>query len=260
MGARKQKEGLRLLRGSEKEQERQRVLREALGWILQGEKAEAAAEALLEAFGSFTGIFSAPVQELERVLGDQERAAAFLRLITDCARLYMEDSADTLRRIYDTKSAYEAFQPKFLGRKTEAVALMLLDGKGQILFHQIISEGSVTAVPVYIRRILELAIGYHVQTVMLAHNHPSGNSLPSKNDIVATRQIEMALESIDAQLADHLILTDRDYYSFSTSGLLDVVQEQVHSVRRLKLKRARELEAARFPRDADPRNQPKGKK
>ena len=132
--------------------------------------------------------------------------------------------------------------PKLLGRTTEAVCLMLLDGQARLLYNDILSEGSISAVPVYIRRLLQLCIRYDAQHVLLAHNHPSGNAAASQNDIVATRQVEMALESIDATLNDHIIFAGDDYHSFAKSGWLWTAKREVRRQRQEELQASREEE------------------
>lgn len=105
-----------------------------------------------------------------------------------------------------------------------------------------VSEGSISAVPVYIRRLLQLCIRYDAQHVLLAHNHPSGNAAASQNDIVATRQVEMALESIDATLNDHIIFAGDDYHSFAKSGWLWTAKREVRRQRQEELQASREEE------------------
>ncbi len=156
----------------------------------------------------------------------------------------MEDSSRDLKHVYDTDSAVELFRPKFLGRTTEAVCLMLLDGRGRLLYNDFIAEGAISAVPIYIRPLLQLCIRYDAQHVLLAHNHPSGNAAASQNDIVATRQVEMALESIDATLNDHIIFAGDDYHSFAKSGWLWTAKREVRRQRQEELQAAREQEAA----------------
>ena len=196
---------------------------------------------LLERFGSFAGVFLAPEEELAALLGEK-RAPRYLRLTTELARAYLEDSSRDLKHVYDTDSAVELFRPKLLGRTTEAVCLMLLDGQARLLYNDILSEGSISAVPVYIRRLLQLCIRYDAQHVLLAHNHPSGNAAASQNDIVATRQVEMALESIDATLNDHIIFAGDDYHSFAKSGWLWTAKREVRRQRQEELQASREEE------------------
>ena len=102
----------------------------------------------------FSGVFLAPQEELAAVLG--QPPARFLRLVTDLARAYLEDSSQDLARVYDADSAIALFRPKFLGRSTEAVCLMLLDSRGRLLYNDFIAEGAVSAVPIYIRPLLQL--------------------------------------------------------------------------------------------------------
>ena len=80
--------------------------------------------------------------------------------------------------------------------------------------------------------------------VFLAHNHPSGNAAASRNDITATRQVEMALESIEATLNDHIIFAGEDTLSFAQCGWLGQIKEEVRDYRREELQAAREQEAA----------------
>lgn len=236
----KNKNGLHVLGLSPEEAERRHLLQAALGYLLPAPKAEEVAAALLERFGGFEGVFLAPEEELARTVGEQ--AARYLRLTTDLARAYLEDKSKDLKRVYDTTSAVDLFRPKFLGRTTEAVCLMLLDGRGRLIYNDVLSEGSITAVPIYIRRLLQLCILYDAQNVLLAHNHPSGSAAPSRNDITATRQVEMALESIDATLNDHIIFAGEDYLSFAKSGWLINVKRDVRLRRREELRTTREEE------------------
>ena len=145
----------------------------------------------------------------------------------------------------------DLFRPKFLGRSTEAVGLMLLDGRGRLLYNDILAEGSISSVPIYIRRLLQLCISYDAQNVMLAHNHPSGNAAASRNDIVATRQVEMALESVDATLNDHIIFAGEDTLSFAKSGWLAAVKQEVHARRQEELNAAREQERSVLKRSLE---------
>ncbi len=219
---------------------REKLLEEALGYVLPASERAGKAEALLERFGGFEGVFLAPQEELQKVLGPE--AARYLHVTTELARVYLEDKSQDLKRVYDTDSAVELFRPKFLGRKTEAVCLLLLDSRGRLLYNDILSEGSVSAVPIYIRRLLQLCILYDAQHVILAHNHPSGNAAASRNDITATHQVEMALESIDATLNDHIIFAGEDYNSFARSGWLNTVKEDVRAYRRQETENARQKE------------------
>lgn len=227
---------------SPEEEARRRLLRDSLEFVLPAQQVPEAVQMLWDRFGSFEGVFLAPEEALAAVLGPE--GARYLQLTMELARACLEDKSRDVKRVYDTDSAVELFRPKFLGRKTEAVCLLLLDSRGRLLYNDFIAEGAVSAVPIYIRPLLQLCIRYDAQHVLLAHNHPSGNAAASRNDITATRQVEMALESIEATLNDHIIFAGEDTLSFAQCGWLGQIKEEVRDYRREELQAAREQEAA----------------
>lgn len=258
MAGKRKGEELKLVGPSPEEKKRRELLRKTLSFIMPDPQAERTLEALLESFGCFSAIFLAPTQEISRISGVGEDVGRFLELVMELARTCMETKTEGLRRIYDTASAIEAFRPKFLGRKTEAVCLMLLDGRGRLIYNDVLSEGSFTEVPVYIRRLAQLCIAYNAQNVMLAHNHPSGSAIPSRNDIVVTHQVEMMLESIDAELSDHIIFAGEDTYSFLQSRTLDADKEKIREYRANSLEAAREMEINMFQKEWEKERKDRG--
>lgn len=203
---------------SPEEEKRRKVLQETLSYVLPAGEAERTCKQLLDTLGSFDGIFCAPEEALREIPGLGEEPARFFRLVIELSQAYLEERSWNLQRIYDTPSAVEMFRPKFLGRKTEAVCLMLLDGRGRMIYNDIICEGSFSEVPLYLRQVLRLCIEYQVDEVFLAHNHPSGVAFPSPEDIVATTQIQTALDSIGICFADHIIAADGDFVSMRQDG------------------------------------------
>lgn len=233
MAGSKKKKGATIVKlkpNTPQEEEWLRLLQELLGFLLSDGKARENAQRLMDVFGGPEGLFRAPQEELARAVGVE--TARYLHLTMELSKIYMEDSSRDLHRVFDTESAVELFAPKFLGRSTEAVALMLLDTRGRLLYNDVLTEGSISAVPIYIRRMLELCISYDAQNVMLAHNHPSGNPCASRNDLVATRQVQMALDAIDATLLDHIIVAGADYLSFADCGILESNRKDLDSLRR----------------------------
>ena len=94
-------------------------------------------------------------------------------------RLYIESKQTVRERITDTQMAFHAVQSKFFGRRTEIVVLLILDSKGYLKYMDVVNEGSVRGVPLYIRELVRLCLLYDADTIYLAHNHPSGNCTPS---------------------------------------------------------------------------------
>ena len=109
-------------------------------------------------------------------------------------------------------------QPRFFGRKHEAVFLLCLDAKCKVLACKQVGEGSVNSAGVPIRRIVETALSANATMVVLAHNHPSGLALPSADDIQTTKRLAVALDTVEITLIDHLVFSDDDYVSMAQSG------------------------------------------
>ena len=176
------------------------------------------AHALLNTFGSLTGVFAATVEELERVPGISHNAATFLNLIHQTGRYYQVKRAETgdILRTIDQCGSY--LVPRFYGRENETVFLLCLDAKCKVLGCKLVGEGSVNSANIPIRRVVEIALNTNATTVILAHNHPSGLAIPSDEDVETTMRVAKAMEAVEITLADHIVVADNDYVSMVQSG------------------------------------------
>ncbi len=178
------------------------------------------AHLLLHTFGSLADVLNAPEEELSRVPGVGESTVMLLKFVPQLFRRYSESAKQGIRRICTFEEAGEYFFPKFLGRENEMVFLMLLDGRGKLLYCDAINEGSVNASNIYIRDVVRLAVRYNASSAVLAHNHPSGTCLPSTQDLETTRCVAAALQSVEVLLMDHIIVGGENYLSLAESGIL----------------------------------------
>ena len=97
--------------------------------------------------------------------------------------------------------------------------LLCLDAKCKVISCNEVGQGSVNSAAVPIRRVVEMALGVNASSAILAHNHPSGLAIPSGEDIQTTRRLALALDAVEIQLVDHIIVADSDYVSLRQSGL-----------------------------------------
>jgi len=104
--------------------------------------------------------------------------------------------------------------------KKEKFAVCFLNGQHQVLTTEVLFEGSLTTSAVYPREVITRVIDLGAAAVVLAHNHPSGNTTPSSSDRAVTKKLQTALTAIDVELLDHLIIGAENYFSFADSGLL----------------------------------------
>ena len=177
------------------------------------------AHRLLERYRDIACVCDAPIDELQRDFGLSESAAVLLKLLPEMSRLYNESklSSDNL---IDSETVGELMMRRFIGRTSEAVALLLGSAKGKIIYFDIISKGSVSSSDFPIRRIVDLAIRHIARTAYVAHNHPSGNLLPSRADVDVTKLIDGTLRSVGVLLLDHFIVADNEYVSLREHDLI----------------------------------------
>ena len=176
------------------------------------------AHSLLDHFGSLSQVLEAPVEELQKVEGVGESAAAFLHLTTAVSRYYLVDRNSHVTILPTIDHCARYLVPFFFGRRNETVFLLCLDAKCKVLCCREIGEGSINSAGISIRKIVETALGVGATTVVLAHNHPSGVAVPSGDDIQTTRRVAAALSAVEIQLADHIIVADDDCVSLAQSG------------------------------------------
>ena len=177
------------------------------------------AHRLLEHFGTLKGVLTASVEELQKVEGVGESAAAFLHLLQAVGyRALREAGDDTILNSVDSAGAY--FQKLLRGERREVLYQVCLDAKGKVLSHKRLSSGTVSMAPVNVREVVENALYTDASGVLLAHNHPSGIALPSEDDRQITMQIRQALGTMGIELVDHIIVADNDFVSMAASGML----------------------------------------
>ena len=112
-----------------------------------------------------------------------------------------------------------AFDTETLEYK-EFLKLVLLNKANRVLGIATISEGGMDSTTVDVRLILQTALLAHATAIILAHNHPSGEWMPSRHDDMITKKIKEAARMVDIVLHDHLIVAEEGYYSYKDEGKL----------------------------------------
>ena len=102
----------------------------------------------------------------------------------------------------------------------ESFKVLLLNSANKVLGVMNISEGGTTGTIVDTRLIMQSVILSNATKVILAHNHPSGNLIPSAQDSFITKRVKQACELLDIELCDHLIISPDNYYSFGDEGMI----------------------------------------
>ena len=177
------------------------------------------AHRLLDHFGSYCNVLNAPYEELKKVHGVSDQVATYLKLQGEAVRYYLTNRNTRGIVIKTTEDYGEYLCSYFAGRSNETVFLLCLDAKCKVICCREISEGSVNAAGVSIRKIVDVAISSNATSVILAHNHPSGVAVPSTADVQTTMQVYDALAAVDVVLVDHVVVNDDDFTSMAQSGM-----------------------------------------
>ena len=175
---------------------------------------------VIQAAGDAHGLVRIGIDELCRVPGvGQSRAARLVAAVELGRRTLFGERADRPQML-STKDVVEYLAPRYSGFGVERFGVMLLDQKQRVIRSEIVSIGTVEAnitTPRDVFRVAMLAAASHV---VLFHNHPSGDPLPSPADRMMTRRMVTTGELVGIDVMDHIILGEAKFFSFRQEGLV----------------------------------------
>ena len=178
------------------------------------------AHALIARFGSLQAVLKANPYDLQKESGIGEQAAVLLSLVGALTRKNRPERAEkTLRTPLEAARFCRAL---FEGKRYECMYAVSLDKKRRVLHVDLISSGTLLETPAYPRLVVECALRHGANSVILAHNHPSGDVAPSKEDLETTRLMLRALEPLGIALNDHIIIGQSGAYSITQNALLSL--------------------------------------
>ena len=178
------------------------------------------AKALLARFGSLGAVLSASLYDLMSVPGIGEVAALDLKLVHELAQRIGREPA-TRRTVISSWSALLSYVRVALQHETrEQVRVLYLDRKNQLILDEVTNHGTVDHAPLYPREIVRRALELSASSVILVHNHPSGDPTPSRADIDITQAVIAAAKPLGISVHDHLIVGRDGVVSFKAKGLI----------------------------------------
>lgn len=160
------------------------------------------------------------LNELRKFRGVGEAKAITIAAAFELGRRRTESVAVQKPKITSSNVAYELLNKRLCDLPHEEFWILLLDRANQVTKQENLSKGGISGTVVDIRLICKMAVENHSSGVVIAHNHPSGQIVPSEQDKVITKKLKEALKLFEITLLDHVIIGDRRYYSFSDDGQL----------------------------------------
>lgn len=167
--------------------------------------------------GKLCTLSSKSFEELCNISGISTSKACTIMAALELGRRFMHESQayEYEHPINSGRTVFELILPKLKGLKHEENWIMLLNRSHKLIKSQRLSLGSDSATTIDTKHIIRLCLECHAFGLIIIHNHPSGNPLPSVSDINTTTKLRSALKICDLCLVDHVIICDDCYYSFS---------------------------------------------
>lgn len=173
------------------------------------------AKKLLEHYGNLAGVLAATPDELMKVGGIGSGTALICSLVHVCtSRICGENLKDKDTPILTNMQRVIEFCRTRIGYAgQEQLLVIYTDVHGKYIKDSIEQAGTINAVVISPRDIVEKALLYKASRIIIAHNHPSGDCIPSKEDIDMTKKLKEALKTVSIALDDHIVISSRGYYS-----------------------------------------------
>jgi DNA repair protein RadC len=178
------------------------------------------AKELIAKFGSVSGALAASPERLMETKGVGESAAAYIRATNLLLQHAAGDQVKDRPVISNWAALLNYVRTALRHEKSEQVRVLFLDRKNKLIADEVVGRGTVDHAPIYPREIARRALELAASSVILVHNHPSGDPTPSKADIDMTREIERALKALEIKLHDHLVVGASDTVSMKAKGLI----------------------------------------
>ena len=169
---------------------------------------------------SLSGLAEKQLAQLMRIKGIGEAKAVNILAAIELGRRCRRTAMSEKQQLSSSSEAYACLCPEFAGLRHEEFWVIFLNRANRIIEKYKCSQGGIAGTVIDIRLILKRALDVLASSFIIAHNHPSGNRMPSENDKQITEKLVKAGMQMDIKLLDHLIVTDDSYFSFTDEGLL----------------------------------------
>ncbi|MBI2858954.1 MAG: DNA repair protein RadC [Chloroflexi bacterium] len=179
------------------------------------------AQQLLARFGTLKGVLSASPEEICDCAGMGPAKAAQLKAVGEIAkRLDDPDSIITKKVVKGPDDVFKEALAKLKGKRKEHFLIVLLDTRNHIVDCHEVSKGNLDSSIVHPREVFRTAIERSAASMVLVHNHPSGDPEPSEEDVKLTKRLLQTSEVVGIEILDHLVVCDTRYVSMKAKGLM----------------------------------------
>jgi DNA repair protein RadC len=178
------------------------------------------AKKLLEKFGNLANLINADKERLLSIDGTNDGVCISFFVVRELINRILKQKVVHQNIISSWSALLDYLKSTMGGLKLEQFRALFLNKKNILITDEIMTVGTIDQATVYPREIIKRALFHEASAIILVHNHPSGNSKPSKADIELTNKIAEACSAVSIIVHDHVIISNNDYFSFKSNMLL----------------------------------------
>ena len=186
------------------------------------------AHRLINHFGSLPAVLQASPEELMQIDGVGAHTASLLTFISPLMASVRRLEQPPIHTIQGTKDAGALAMQLLQDAKVERVIIILMDARGKVLNSTTVAEGTSSSVDLPIPKIMEWIVRTKPASMILVHNHPGGNAVPTYRDDCGTRQLLTAMRFMDVEVFDHIIVGEDEFYSYERAGHMDDIRKDAN--------------------------------
>lgn len=181
---------------------------------------ELARQILLEAGNTLHGLGRQTISDLLRIKGVGPAKAISVLAAMELGRRRSGIRQPERTPVKSSKTVFNLFYPLLGDLDHEEFWLLMLNRANKVLGRSKVSQGGLSGTVIDTRIILKKALDNLSSSIIVCHNHPSGNNQPSDADVKITEKLKKAAEMLEIKLLDHVIIADKSYFSFADEGLI----------------------------------------
>lgn len=187
---------------------------------VEGQSAIDLSRKILSKFSTFREMSHTDIREWREFKGLGQAKIAQIKAAIEIGRRFLAENKSSKGKVKGSRDIADLFIGRMRDLKKEVFKVLLLNNRNNIIDTIEITEGTVSQAYPIIRKIISKALQAFASSLVCVHNHPSGDSCPSKEDRDFTRELCQASKVMDINVRDHIIIGDNSYYSFADKGEL----------------------------------------
>ncbi|WP_109356769.1 DNA repair protein RadC [Sphingorhabdus sp. EL138] len=178
------------------------------------------AKDLIDTFGSLSALLTADGESIRKVTGMGENSTAAIKIVQAAALRMVSEPVREQPVLTSWQALLDYLRADMAHLVHERVRVLHLNSKNRLIRDELISEGSIDQAAIYTREVIKRALELGSAAIILVHNHPSGDSTPSRQDIAVTKDICDAGRKLGIAVHDHIIIGMDGHTSFRSKGLI----------------------------------------